>query len=213
MTEQELKEQEKYEKERLEYLSQEFTRVRTLYNLYQLDKRLASPLTMQASLDGVYWWDYTSEQRARRGELSVILNEEECKELVESTDRIHVLVKVFEGYPWYLGGIQEKVEKCDHRGLSGKGIGWSILIYCLAGRCLITLKDEKTQETLTLITADDEKPFSRQKWMIPGHLKGMGPMGIQGYDCTEETAKRLLTLAITSFPELETDDEVHLLGF
>jgi len=132
---------------------------------------------------------------------------DDARRITDAVNRLSALVKVFEGAIWYLGGLQGRVNANAHRGLSGQGDGWSILVYSCAGRCLLALRATASAQSLTLITADDEEPFYRQQW---GNLS-MGPMGIQSLESTEATGRWLLEQAIRAFPELRGDDKVGIL--
>jgi len=59
--------------------------------------------------------------------------------------------------------------------MTGQVRGITVDTYCLAGRCLITMT--RGEHQLTLITADDEEPWLRDKASI---CPDMGPMGVQG---------------------------------
>lgn len=163
---------------------------------------LTTQLMLEGTLAHTYYTEPECQDRRKKPEMS----KQDAAEINTSVEKIHALAKVFEGAVWYLGGLQEKVNACDTSGMSGQADGWSVLLYAIAGRCMITLRDDETKQSLTLITADDEEPFTRLKW----GSKSMGPMGIQGLDCTEETAVRLLAQTIRSFPEIQASKEVSI---
>lgn len=94
--------------------------------------------------------------------------------------------KVFEAVVWF-PRLQALVNSTDSRGLLGTCRDISVMTWCCAGRCLIQL--ERDGARLTLITADDEKPWSRTDSHVAPF---MGPMGIQGIDAEYTDALKLI---------------------
>jgi hypothetical protein len=99
---------------------------------------------------------------------------------------LHEKVKVFEAVVWF-PRLQTQVNGTDSRGMGGEVRGIKIMTWCCAGRCLIQL--EREGHTLTLITADDEKPWMRKTAHV---APNMGPMGIQHVDADYVEALKLL---------------------
>lgn len=168
---------------------------------YSLSGLLTNKLTMAATMARFYYEEAETKSRWKMPSLG----SDEYQAICASCDRIHVKVKDFERDVWFNGGLQEAVVSRSDRGLSGKGNGWDVLVWTAAGRTLITLRAENSHEFITLITAEDEEPYARRDC---GN-EDMGPMGVQGYGCTEETATRLLEAAIGNFPEVQPDENVH----
>ena len=66
----------------------------------------------------------------------------------------------------------------------------------MAGRCMITLEDKATKQSVSVITSEDEAPFARREH----GSTSMGPMGIQGTHCTVEIGLSLLDQATKDWP-------------
>lgn len=108
------------------------------------------------------------------------------REPEESFKSIYIKVKLFEALVWFpvLQGI---VSKSDSRGMRGSCRGVEIMTWRCAGRCLIQL--ECGEHRVTLITADDEKPWQRDYACV---APNMGPMGIQSIDADAIEAETML---------------------
>ena len=121
-------------------------------------------------------------------------------------DEIRVVMKYFELAVWFRG-LQQQVRECAGP-MSFHDEGWTMLVFNSGGRCIMTLKDDATSQTLTVITIEDEEPFAGRKYHRDA---GMGPMGIQGTDCTKDTAIRLLEVASRAWPfTLQPDQDVFI---
>lgn len=103
----------------------------------------------------------------------------DCVPLWRAIDEASDLTREFEREVWFQNcqsgeaGLQQIVNGC-RTGQKAEGNGYTLLIMCCAGRCLLTFSNEEGEQ-ITLITADDEKPFERRR---SGSEK-WGPMGIQ----------------------------------
>lgn len=172
---------------------------RQQYLVYSRCGIISSSL-MRAATQAKFYYEETADQSRRK---NPNLEPHEYKPICESFNRIHARVKDFERDVWFNGGLQQTVVDESHRGLSGAGDWYEVRVWSAAGRTLITLEETATQEFVTLITADDEKPYARRE-----HGHDMGPMGIHGHCCTEDTAMRLLDAAIADFPSIVPSD-VH----
>ena len=172
---------------------------------FQKSGILTSRLTMAASLARFYYKEADDKSRWRLPALT----EEECVPVCNTYDEIHTVVKDFERDVWF-GGMQKQVQDCELKGLSYKGDDWTMLVYAIAGRCSITLNDDLTDQSITVITVEDEAPFAGRKY---NPKAGMGPMGINGIYSTKDTAIRLLQFAISNWPlTLEPHEKVNM-GF
>lgn len=165
------------------------------YARYERTGILTGHLIMVATLSRSYWFESNAEQRLRRRVPT--LDADQCSKICSSIDRITTKVKDFERDVWFKGGLQEHVQKQTDRGLKAETTEFEALLFSSAGRVLITLTDTESKESITLITAEDEKPYARRE--LTGS-EDMGPMGIQGLDCTEDAALYLLELAMANFP-------------
>lgn len=85
-------------------------------------------------------------------------------------------MKLFEAMVWF-PRLQAIVNGTDSRGMSGTCRTIAVSTWCCAGRCLVQL--ERGGHRITLITADDEKPWTRAEWH---QWPNMGPMGWQSID-------------------------------
>jgi hypothetical protein len=95
---------------------------------------------------------------------------------LQQSAQLHERIKVFEAVIWF-PHLRAQVNGSDSRGMSGTCRGFKVMTWCCAGRCLIQI--ERTGARVTLITADDEKPWRRDTaHMVPP----MGPMGLQSID-------------------------------
>jgi hypothetical protein len=115
-------------------------------------------------------------------------------------------VKVFEAAVWF-PKLQAAVNATDSRGLGGVVRGVKVMTWCCAGRCLIQF--ERDSHRITLITADDEKPWQRDM----AHVAPlMGPMGIQSIDAEAVEAMRMIYEATRWADELELrpDDNITI---
>jgi hypothetical protein len=111
---------------------------------------------------------------------------DEMLNAVEQHHEISSRVKLFEAVVWF-PRLQGMVNGTDSRGMSGTVRDIKVMTWCCAGRCLIQL--ERGGNSLTLITADDEKPWQRDNAHVAPF---MGPMGIQVIDADYVEAMKLL---------------------
>jgi hypothetical protein len=127
-------------------------------------------------------------------------------QLYEQTRELRERVKVFEAAVWF-PRLQAVVNGTDARGMSGACRDVKVMTWCCAGRCLIQLT--RGDATLTLITADDEKPWSRDNAHVACH---MGPMGVQHVDAEYVDALKLIHTATRYGAEmtLTRDDAVTI---
>ena len=192
-------------------------RARALYEQFQQDGVVTTPLVLEAVQANFYWNKLSADERVRWR--TPALTQAEATPIFKASQRVHASVKQFERKVWFRG-LQRKIAACQTRGMEGEGNGFTARAYTIAGRCLITLEDQASKQQVTLITADDEKPYERLK--MPGlpsryarhrsRSTPMGAMGVQSYECTFETAMTLLGKARTAFPKLKPCEEVNL-GF
>jgi hypothetical protein len=141
--------------------------------------------------------------------MSVALVEHRLRDLVQSVlsvAELHDKVKVFEAVVWF-PRLQAVVNGTRHRGMQGTCRDIKVMTWCCAGRCLIQL--ERNSHRITLITADDEKPWNRDNCHV---APGMGPMGIQSIDAEWLEAMRMLYEATRYGDQivLKPDDEVSI---
>jgi hypothetical protein len=106
--------------------------------------------------------------------------------VAEQVNDLYAKVKVFEAVVWF-PRLQAQVNGTDSRGMRGKCRDIDVLTWCCAGRCMIQL--ERAGHRVTIITADDEKPWTREMAHV---APNMGPMGIQGIDAEYVEALKLL---------------------
>lgn len=134
---------------------------------------MADRLTTQQMIDDSLFKSKVEEQSP------VVKRLHEVKEL-------YCKVKVFEAVVWF-PMLQNLVNSSSSRGMKGTCHDIKIMTWCCAGRCLIQL--ERNGNSITLITADDEKPWYRDMASI---APNMGPMGIQSLDTEHWEAMKML---------------------
>ncbi len=100
------------------------------------------------------------------------------KEIASSSDSLRNKCKEFEANVWF-AGLQEFLAKATKKGVSAKLNNFSVLTYCIAGRSMITIEDDKG--SITFLTEEDSKE-SR--------------MGLHGMASTSEHAHALVNAAI-----------------
>lgn len=186
---------------------------------YAIDKRLSSSLTMDAGLIALdiemyQEGDYPEESMrriAKRISETKPAMREAALEIKRGLDALKVYVKQFEREVWFGGGLQTKVCK-SNSGLSAKyktrgDIETTLMILCSAGRCLLTIEDEN--DSVTLITAEDEGPNHKMRGVEPD---GQDPMGVQGISTTAQTACFLVASTIVAWRDgqikLKTDRKI-----
>jgi len=175
---------------------------REAYSTFEKKGTLSTRLSMTAEL-GKSYWEMSADERKRRRRIPA-LTEAECTLVCDAVGRIHAKVKEFERDVWFNGGLQECVLNERSASLAADGDGFEARVLSTGGRTIITLADV-SDESLTVITAEDEKPYARREF---GN-DDMGPMGIQGMDCTEKMGVSLLERALANFPKLIAAN-VHL---
>lgn len=99
---------------------------------------------------------------------------------------LHEKIKVFEAVVWF-PRLQAQIEATNSRGMTADLRGIKLMTWCCAGRCLIQM--ERDGHRVTLITADDEKPWVRE---MAHRWPSMGPMGLQSIDADYEAAMVML---------------------
>lgn len=128
-------------------------------------------------------------------------------ELAEAGNEISSRVKLFEAVTWF-PYLQQQVNASKCRGMRGKCRDVTVLTWCCAGRCLIQL--EKGRDRLTLVTADDEKPWQRDMAHVAPF---MGPMGWQGVDADHVEALKMIYTCTRYGDEIKlADDEKVSIG-
>lgn len=117
-------------------------------------------------------------------------------ELSDDIGFIQEKVKRFQADVWFCG-MQKTVNDSTFSGMSFKCNNLTVLSFCCAGRCMITIEDKES--SVTLIT---DPTTSR------------GCMGLQGINATREQALNLLQAAIVAHKrgcKLEDDRKVGLM--
>lgn len=178
---------------------------RRAYAEYVRTEVLTGRLLMSAYTAYSYWFEASKKERSRRNVPALMKHE--CARIYDSNVRIVAKVKEFERDVWFNGGLQQRVQKETVRGLKASGEDFEALLYSTAGRVLIALTDTESKQFITVITAEDEKPYERKE--LSGS-EDMGPMGIQELNCTEGTALRLLETAMMKFPDVVPAPDVHM---
>ena len=107
-------------------------------------------------------------------------------EVIQQSAELTTKIKVFEAVVWF-PKLQAIVDSTNIRGMSGTCRNIKIMTWCCAGRCLIQL--EREGHSITLITADDEKPWNREMAHV---APNMGPMGLQNIDADFLEALKML---------------------
>ncbi len=126
---------------------------------------------------------------------------EETLGVHEQVAELHVKVKLFEALVWF-PRLRAMVNGTKCRGMSGAFRGINVRTWCCAGRCLIQF--DRANASITLITADDEKPWFREMATV---APDMGPMGIQGIDAEHIHALVMLYEAVRYGGEIVLNDD------
>lgn len=155
--------------------------------MHDLSKRLMTEDMMQAAIA-----EYNLRLRSKT--IDVLLQVAELNEKI----------KVFESVVWF-PRLQAMVNGTSARGMRGKCRGIDVLTWCCAGRCLVQF--DRQGHRLTLITADDEKPWSRDMAHV---APGMGPMGIQSIDADHLEALKMLYEATRWGGEITLEDDENV---
>ena len=122
-------------------------------------------------------------------------------DIAEASERVTAFMKtVFEPLVWF-GGVQELVKGSPSRGFKAEASTEmgpvKMLVYTIAGRCLIQLETGITRVT---VIADESSPEPRS--------------GIQGINATEADAIRLLKVSTEAWKagsfQLQPDEKVGL---
>ncbi len=167
--------------------------------------------------------DTTKKRLTSKSMMDATLHEHKLRLASETVDvllqvaELGEKVKVFEAVIWF-PRLQSMVNGNHARGMSGSISGidvmtksvttTKIMTWCCAGRCLIQL--ERDGHRITLITADDEKPWNRDMAHV---APGMGPMGIQSIDADFIEALKILYEATRYGGEIVlTDDDKVTIG-
>lgn len=134
-----------------------------LFQNYSETSRLNTDLIVHA-IAGRY---YSAEERAK---------------ILEDENKIQEAIGRFEKEVWYEGGWQEDEQKAQLKSHEMHLGTMETLSYTIAGRTLITLRDETIGAEITVITAENEPPRPDDS----------GPMGLQSINATAKQAIELL---------------------
>ena len=165
---------------------------RAAYRAYRRSGILSSKLVMAANFAHFYYEEAHDGSRWKRP----VLQPGEFEAIYAAQERLHTAVKTFERERWFNGGLQQFVLDQSHSALGGSDDMVEVRLLTLAGRCMITIEDKGTRQSITVITADNEKPYARREY----GSEDMGPMGIQGFDCTEAVGLALLEHVTSHWP-------------
>ena len=120
---------------------------------------------------------------------------------------VDTAVNAFETLVWY-PYLQKLIQDCPNRGMSVQIGPTKMLTYSMAGRCMLTLSNEKGS-WISLVTADDEKPYNRVEVI---KREKMGPMGYNGPCATANEIMKMISDVIGAREnlELKPDDGVGI---
>jgi hypothetical protein len=150
---------------------------------------------------------YNEELRDKgRYPIPILQDPEQYRPICDANKRLHERTKDFERDRWFNGGLRMFVRSQTAGVLVGETDDMDVRLMSLAGRCVITLEDKASNQSITVITAEDEEPFARRGF----GSDSMGPMGIQGVYCSVEVGLGLLNKAIKQWPtDMKPDTVVY----
>lgn len=120
------------------------------------------------------------------------------KKAGEDLDQIHTAIKRFEREVWYKG-LQAFIMSEDVHGHSATWQDIHIMDFGSAGRWMMTITHKPTQQSITIITAEDEAPGNEHR----GLPADEGPMGQQGIEASANMALYLLETVTNNWSQFK----------
>jgi hypothetical protein len=181
----------------------DYAQIREQYEVFNGTGVLSNNLMLEAGMADFYWNEATDKSRWRTPPIS----QAETAKIQSKVDMLTELCKQFEDKVWYGRDLMPYIKKSTESGHSGENQRQQVLLFASAGRVMLTFRDKKTNESITLITADGEKRGARVEM---GGCPDEGPMGVQSVDGNPDNLAELLKDAITNMPSLCADDEISM---